>query len=92
METFIDGLGVGLMILGLAIFIMGLGARITYLQNMFRWDSLPLWFRGEGLVLLGGSVTILGVIVAGRLPWPLLFVDAVFAAVAVLLLRARFHW
>ena len=84
--------GVGLAVLGMAIMVGGIVARLDYVRNMLNPDSLPLWFRAEGLVLLGGSMTILGLFIAGRAPWPVLIAVAIFGAAAIVFLRARVRW
>jgi hypothetical protein len=41
MVAFVDGLAVGLMVVGLVIFVLGVAARMNYLRNMLNPDSLP---------------------------------------------------
>lgn len=91
MDTFVDCLAFGLIVVGCAISLLGLAARINYLRNMFNPGALPLWFRAEGLVLLGGATLVLGAAIAGRLLWPWLFVVVAIVG-AVLFLRSRINW
>lgn len=92
MATLVTGIGFGLMVVGTVIVLLGVGARMEYLRHIFSPDSLPLWFRAEGLVLSGGSVTVLGIIVAYRLWWPWLPIVGVFGVGAALLLGSRYSW
>lgn len=77
---FVDGIGFGLMVVGVVIFAIGLAVRSNYVRNVLRPDALPLWFRGEGLILLGGSLELLGIMVAARLAWPWLIVIALLSS------------
>jgi CBS domain containing-hemolysin-like protein len=92
MDTFVTGVGFGLMVVGFAIFLIGAATRMNYVRNSLSPDSLPLWFRAEGLVLLGGSIVLLGLIVAARWWSSYLIIVAVFVAGAVVLIRSRMNW
>ena len=92
MEQFVTGVGVGLAAVGIAISLAGIGARITYLRNMLNSYSLPLWFRAEGLVLLGGALLFLGLVILGELARPFVVAAAVFGAAALAFLRINTHW
>ena len=92
MDAFVDGLAFGLIVVGCAIFLIGLATRMNYLRNMLNPDSLPLWFRAEGIVLLGGATFMLGVAIAGRILWPWVIVVMVLVVAAVLFLRSRINW
>jgi hypothetical protein len=48
---FVDGIGFGLMVVGVVIFAIGLAVRSNYVRNVLNPDALSLWFRGEGLIL-----------------------------------------
>jgi hypothetical protein len=85
-------IGFALFVVGVGVSIAGLVKRVAYVRNALNPDSLPLWFRAEGLVLLGGSAMILGLILFYGGPWPFLIAVAIFSVAGVIFLRVRVRW
>ena len=91
-DGFVDGIGFGLMVVGVVIFAIGLAVRSNYVRQCPESGRAAPLVSEPGHLPAGGSLELLGIMVAARLAWPVLIVIAVFAAVGVVLLRARVGW